>query len=241
MPLVAAYTPPPIVNVREDSGWCDWQRDTFWSQDLFYCDPTRHMLKSFRVGEMLYEGLRPIHATFEPPVSGRQGRFIVAGLEEYFVGRGNTFDDAYEDWTLIIDFSIQQLLATQDFERTAEQNHQWHLLSQYFDLNEIRYSRPLRIRAYGRLLSNRGHQYRVRWIDGTKSKFTRDRVPEEVVGFRVGQPFEAVVLRDARTWQLLRVESAFATSSLPHVTEADANEFLRDVPSSNELPELPWD
>ncbi len=230
---------PPPVFAREESEW-EWQRGgMLWSRDLFYCDPTRHELASFKVGGVFYCLLHPVRAIYEPPIAGKSGRLIAHGLEKHFVGKGPTLEEAREDWQLQIDFAIQQLLATQDFERTVEEQGQWRVLCQYFDLNEIRYSRPLRIRAYGRLLSNHSRKFRVRWIDGEKHVFTREQIADEMVAFRPGQPFEAVVLREPRTWRLLRIESAFPARNLPEVSDQEARELLAG--KSVQHAELEWD
>lgn len=240
MPFAALPATPPSAFVREESGW-SWQRDILWSWDLLYCDPTQQLVDSFRVGETFYRMLCPLPGVFEPPIMGKSGRFIVSGLEPHFIGKGGSLDEAQEDWKLSIDLAVQQLLATQDFERSGQERSQWGLLSRYFDLNEIRYSRPLKIRDYGRLVSNHSRRFRVRWIDGSTDKFTRAQIPDVLVGFRVGQPFEAVVRRNPRTWVRIAVDAVFATSELPLVSEQEAKELLGDVSSAKSLPKLSWD
>lgn len=230
---------PPSIGIHKsvDTDWT-WECGIFWNRDQLFRDPTLYEMQSFRVGGILYRLPRPLLATFEPPVAHKLGRFIVNGLETYFVGRGKTVEEAREDWEGQIDFSIQQLLAVQDFERTEEQQKQWHLLCRYFDMNEIRYSNPLKIRAYGRLLSTHSREFRIRFIDGEKVTLSRTEIADEMVRFLPGQPFEAVVLRDPRTWKLIRIESAFPTSLLPQVTEEEANEILAHCPA---ISELEWD
>ena len=240
MPFTPPPALPPAPHVREEFDWT-WRRGILWNPDLFYCDPTRHEVDSFRVGNIFYRMLRPLYATFEPAMFGKPGRLIIHGLESQYLGKGSTFEEARENWELQIDSAIQELLATQDFERTLEQKRHWHLLCEYFDLNEIRYSRPLKIRAYGRLLRKHSNVYQVRWIDGSKHTFTRDQVADEMAAFRINQSFEAVLLRDPRTWQLLRIESAFPTSGLPAISAEEADELLSSGTPTAELPELEWD
>ena len=102
---------------------------------------------------------------------------------------------------------------------------------------EFRYGRFF---SAARLIGIRGHNYRVRWLDGSTSKLARRDIPADMVRFRVGQPFDAVVLRDARSWKLIRIESVFAAKSLPVVSENDANEILAPKKSRANRRQLDW-
>ncbi len=240
MPLVA--TPdlqPNVVYASSLEGYGGWDLDSFLRYAQF---PTlsRRVIDSFTVGETHYRLLRPAPTRFEPPVHGADGRFLVQGLESEFIGRGRTMVDARKDWELAVDAAIQRLLATEDFERTPKQVSLWNMLSAHFDLNEIRYSQPMKIRSYGRLVRRRAHSYRVRWIDGSTNLLDRAAVPPEFVTFCDGQTFEAVLQRNSRTWALESILAVFKTSDLPAVNEKDASEFFGSA-SRRDLRELSWD
>lgn len=241
MPLVMPPALPPTFHSREATTEFWGTRDAVWSRDLLYCDPMRQFVESFTIGDVYYRVLRQLPALYEPPMGGRQGRFIAAPLSPDFVGNGDTLEAAREDWQLQIDFAIQRFLAMQDFEFTSDQRRQRRVLSRYFDLNEIRYSQPLKVRAYGELVSQYPRPIRVRWVDGTKNTLTRQQISSEMVGFVVGQPFEAVVERNPRTWELIRIQAAFRTTGLPSVSADEAAELLQNVSSTRNLPPLSWD
>ncbi len=157
-----------------------------------------------------------------------------------FIGRGKTLKLARQDWESQVDYAIQHLLSLQDFERTPTWQTVWKVLGKCFDLNEIRYSIPLKVRSIGTLEGIRGHRYKIRWLDGRKSKLNRKEIPCEMVSLRPGQVFEAVLVRDARSWRILKILSAFATGPIASLSKEDATNLLRA--NRQELKqELSWD
>ncbi|MEZ6088159.1 MAG: hypothetical protein R3C05_09085 [Pirellulaceae bacterium] len=61
-----------------------------------------------------------------------------------------------------------------------------------------------------------------------------------MVRFKAGQPFEAVVLRDPRTWKILRIESAFRAEVLPEVSEDEYVELFSATKDTS-VRTLGWD
>lgn len=243
MPFVPPAALPPVAITREyrEPVQSHWTPGFSWANDLLERDATRFQFTQFRVAELLYRASQPLRASYEPPISGRDGRFIVEGLHPEIVGRGRSLQQAQRDWELNLDAHVQRLLAKQDFEQSAEDRKLIGKLHQYFDFNELKYANPIRTRAYGRLVGLRGHKYRVRWVDGTKSTLSRHQIPGNMVAYRVGQPFEAVVQRNARTWQLIKVESAFAARPLPKVSKDEADELFSAKASHTPARTLGWD
>lgn len=235
--------PPHVPAIVEHTPEPRWQSSlaSSWSKDLLYWDPNRQLVDAFKVGDTTYKPLKPMEASFEPPMYGRPGRFVVPTLSNLFVGRGKTLEEAKEDWTYGIDQSIQRLLSLREFELNDSEREQLSILKRAFDLNEIRYGRPLAVRQYGQVVSIYPRPNRIRWLDGTTSTLRRDQLPAEVIGFRVGQPFDAVVERDARSGLLLKVIAAFPCRPLPAVSEEEAENLLKEVPSSKDRRKLSWD
>jgi len=239
MPIAMPVPLPPAI-VTRDELHSQWHGDVSWTSSLLYRDSLLQLVGNFKVGDCKYHPIAPLHGSYEPPMNGHRGRFLVAGLEDCVVGYGATLFEARRDWELGVDALIQNLLATLDFERTGEQAKLWSKLFEYFDLNEIRYANPLRIRAFGQLIGVRGHKYRIQWIDGSRNIVERKNIPAELVRFNVGQPFDAVVSRDARTWKLIRIDSVFAAKSLPNVSIDEARELLAPQKSETERKSLDW-
>jgi len=217
----------------------DWYAPVVKNQDWFYCDATRQFIGNFAVGEILYRPTERLVGIFEPPTPSMLGRFSVTGLP-MLAGRGKTIDEARTNWELNTDAMIQRLLGVQDFEFTDDDRKNMHYLSQYFDLPEVRYSAPLHVRNYGKLVSVFPRPWKIRWIDGTTCAVSRHQIPAELVRYAVGQEFEAVVEQDSRTGQLVKIHSVFRTQS-KHVTDSDVNSLLSKATSSAELPDLEWD
>ncbi|MEM9411308.1 MAG: hypothetical protein AAGA30_09360 [Planctomycetota bacterium] len=226
--------PPAQEIVREREQWVEHRN---WNSDLLYFDSTRQLIGKFRVGDVVYALKRPLEAIFEPAFVNAEGRFFVSELASLVIGRGNDLNSAKKDWELQIDAHIQKLLSKQDFERTDEDDKAWEQLNRFFNLPELKYSTPFDVRIYGKLVKVRGHQRFIKWIDGTKSKFDRNRIPADMVSFEIGQPFEAVVKRDPRTWKILKIASAFPASDLPEVTD---EELEQNVPSIKERDSVSW-
>lgn len=240
MPFVEASPSAIVIPPLEESG-IDRRGRIEWPAELLYCDPTRQLVDSFRVADVYYRLSSAMHGTFEPGMGERPGRFVVAELASDFVGIGGDLDEAKLDWQLQVDHAIQRLLGLQDFERTLEDRRISSMLTNFFDFNEIRYSQPIKAREMGTIVSAYPRATKVKWIDGQTNNLKRDQIPVEMVGYKVGQPFEAVVERDSRTWQLIRIASAFRCTNLPYVSEKDAINLLGEAPSTKDLPHLDWD
>lgn len=236
--IEAPALPQNLVNVSQLGGqWRNWDSNFPFAQ---FVSSSQQPIDIVTVGDSSYPLIYTHVARFEPPVFGSSGRFLVSGLESEFIGRGNTLAEAKRDWELALDTAIQSLLGTEDFERSPSQQTTWNLLSRHFDLNAIRYSQPMHLRTYGRVLRRRDGVFQIRWIDGSTDKLWREAVPAEVAGYCEGQPFEAVVARDSRTWELKSIVAAFRTSELPTISDEDVETYFgRD--KVRELPTLGWD
>lgn len=217
----------------------DWHAPSVRNQDWFYCDVTQQFIGDFAVGEILYRPTSRLVGIFEPPTPNTTGRFSVGVLPK-LAGRGKTIDEARANWDLNTDAMIQRLLGTQDFEMTDDDKENMQQLSQCFDLSEIRYSMPLQVRNYGKLVSAFPRPWKVRWIDGTTSEVSRHQVPAELVRFSVGQEFEAVIEQDSRTGKLVKIISVFRTAR-KRISESDVASLLSRATSSKDLPDLDWD
>jgi len=222
--------PNPIVR-RVDRDAANWIQSPKWDNKLLYCDTTRQLVRNFNVGEVVYRLRQPLEAIYEPPVSNRPGRFVVTQLADTVIGSGGDLESAKKDWELKVDEAIQSLLVQQDFERSVEDQKHWELMNRHFNLSEMRYSTPADVRVYGRLEKVRAHVRQVRWLDGSISRFRRDQIPAQMVAFKLGQSFEAVVKRDNRSWDAIEVSSVFPVPSLPSVSDDRAQEILDRVPS----------
>ena len=218
-------------------------------KERLYQDPTKLMIEGFQVGDVAYRVNHSLHGQYEPPLNQSSGRFFASellrlkgkidGIE--FIGRGKSIVLARKDWEFEVDRAIQRLLSLQDFERNENESYAWSVLGSHFDLTAIRYSAPLKIRAFGQLEGIRGNRYFVRWLDGKKTKFFRQHIPSELVGFRTGQSFEAIVLRDARTFKPLGISAAFPMKALPNVTEDEAMELFGPKAGRASSSQLDWD
>ncbi len=240
MPLVALPAIPPAIVSREERVY-GWTGNMLLTRDLLNHDPTRIEFTRFTVGEIKYCSPKPLLGTFEPPIHSSDGRFLVAEFAPEVVGRGRTLKKARQDWQFGFDREVQRILALQDFEMTEADKRIARKIHRYFDLNELRYATPLKLRTYGRILRIRGHRYQVRWIDGQTNWLTRNEIPSSMLAFRVGQAFEAVVRRNPRTWNLLRIESAFPSSALPELTQEEADKLFSATKASLRVEQLEWD
>lgn len=228
MPFTAEL--PPIVrhiSQLEEN----WKKQSPWDRELLYYDTTKQLVGNFVVGDMTYQLRQTLEASYEPPIANKQGRFLVPQLARIIIGRGADLGSSKYDWELKVDEKIQTLLAKQEFERTHQDIEEWELLNRHFNLAELKYSTPADIRVYGCLEKIRGHVRQVRWLDGTITRFRRHQIPAQMVAFKLGQPFEAVLRRDCRNWKALSISAVFPTSSLPEVSEDDAEVILGKTPS----------
>lgn len=231
MPFTAEL--PPIVrhiSQMEES----WIKQSRWDNDMLFFDATKQLIGNFVVGDIAYQLRQTLEASYEPPIANKQGRFLVPQLAKVVVGQGADLESAKYDWELKVDEKIQTLLAKQNFERTLEDTEDWEMLNRHFNLAELKYSTPADVRVYGYVEKIRGHVRQVRWIDGTITRFRRHQIPAQMVTFQIGQPFEAILKRDSRSWKVLSIAAVFRSHSLHEVSDAEAESILGNIPSITE-------
>jgi|GEM_PF-2496980 len=206
-----------------------------------YRGQTRVEFTEVRVGDCNYKAVRPMVGLYEPPMFDRPGRFFVSELAPEIMGRGKTLDLARKNWKLSLDAAIQGLLSKVDFELDVDDRKLLEKLQIFFDWNQVRYSEPLKTMTYGTLEKRRGEKLGVRWIDGSFTTLRRHQIPANMVGFKVGQPFDAVLLRDPRSNVILKIESVFPAKELPILTTLQADEIFGVRKDRCEFKELDWD
>lgn len=193
-------------------------------------------LTRIKIGRTVYPLRRSLKGRFDPLPSGGF-EFVVDGFADPFVGRGETRDDAYRDWSEQIHVSFQTLLRKRPFEMDAEDKHLWSVLGALVDVPKYRRTTPITVRQVGRVrFSKRSKPQGIFWADHTKDDVTIDSMPAAYAALLPNQWFEAEVERDPITWKLGKVLSLSPISSPRPMSMEQQQKYLQGLPNSVEHP-----
>lgn len=230
---------PPILNVVASvSAVPNPEEDRFG--DRF--DVGQHFLPDvLEIGDTRYPLRSQFFGRFFPGGIASDGQFAIPQLAAYFVGKGRTFDDAFVDWKNQIHGAFQELYSKRPFEMTADELELWQTLECVIDVPTYRNTMPLTIRQIGKVTQCRPLPQQVEWEDGHKESVRPEQMPAEFAGYKAGQPFEAMVVREPVNLQLLKVSYVKRIKPLPRMTEDEREALLRNTTSTASLPNADWD
>jgi len=152
-------------------------------------------------------------------------------------GKGNTLQDAQEDWKYRFHVTFQELYTKCDFERSEEEIKLWLIFKDVVDISAYHAKRQFSLREAGRISEDSRSDQSVRtieWVDNRKEIIHCQDAPPEFAVVKPGQHFEAEVLRSS-TGQLLRI-LAIRLVNYHEYTENEITKFLDALSSSKDLP-----
>ena len=204
---------------------------------FFETDVVRSTLNDLRVAGVVYPLRGPCTADFIPGV----GEFLVEGFSPSFVGRGETPEEARENWLLAVHAGFQELLHKRPFEMTKEDSHRWSVLSKHIDVAVYRNDNPIQVRQYGRITQARPYPEQIQWESGEHESISLEQVASpDFVTFKPGQPFEAIVARDPVSFSLVRIVHIERRSPARRLSQAEESDLLGAIGSADRLPVAEW-
>lgn len=204
-----------------------------------FFDVLRREVNEFRVGVAHYRLRSPLLATFYPRLEGPHGRLTVTPSPIQLAGHGANIDEAWNDWAAQFHVRFQTLYGMRPWERQTDERDEWERIEQMVDVTAYQRETPRRTREVGSIRQRRPLPNKVRWETGRNEDIDLSLAPPEFASLFAGQRFEAIVLRDPATNQLLRIVDVIPLRGLPGNAECDA--LWETVPSSRDLPEQDWD
>lgn len=199
---------------------------------------SRSVMKEIRIGDLAYPLRESYVATFFPSI----GEFIVDGFGASFVGRGKTMESAKADWSMTVHAAFQELLHKRHFEMTDLEVARWDVLSNCIDVTVYRNHTPLRVRQFGYVSQRRPYPTQIKWEDGKTERIRVDQVSSpDFVTYKVGQPFDAVVLRDPISFELQKIIHITRKSHPSRMRKEDERNLLKEIGSGERLQDVEWD
>lgn len=161
-------------------------------------------------------------------------------LGSAFVGKGETYSSAVDDFKNQLHVIFQRLYRKRPFEMNDHEREQWQKLINVIDVYHYRTTTPLVVREIGQVSYGRGSRpYRIKWLSGSNYIIDLNNVPDELMSLKTGQYIEAVVKRDPVTHKEIEILSVHPISfHLPTNKQAEA--FWDKMPVAK-LPEGGWD
>jgi hypothetical protein len=161
-------------------------------------------------------------------------------LGNSFVGMGDTFTSAFEDFKNQLHVTFQRLYRKRPFEMSVQEKEQWNRLVNVIDVYHYRTTTPIVVREVGQISYGMiSRPYRIKWLTGYNYVIDPYRVPPELMSLKPGQYIDAVVKRDPVTHKEIEILSVQSIAfHLP--TEAEAKNFLETLPVAR-LAEGSWD
>ncbi len=240
MPL-AAVPPDYHLNRPEVIAFGGYQTVKYRGGLLHPFDVTRRCVSAIRFGQTTYHLRQPSQGSFYPSQSAAEGEFAVEGFSHAIVGRGGSPDEAYQDWVKQFHSAFQRLYVMRPFEMDDGDRRLWGAMESLVEVDQYRAGQPLVVLQQGKVLQARPYPDVVLWEDGTKERIPLARMPGEFAGYKVGQPFEAVVHRDPVSHKIFKVEYVKRLPARAKNTAAESKQLWDSLPTSKSLPDSDWD
>jgi hypothetical protein len=181
--------------------------------------PDEVLIKAVCVGRAKYP-LRPTEGVLGRFQDGKKGRaFCVDPFLPFFVGEGQSDEEAVRHWCELVHVSAQRLRATLDIPRTSEEQSRWDLLCGLIDVDAVEASSAF------------PGPWEVQWEDGRLDQIPLEAVPADFVTFEVGDWLEAAVDRHPRTGDLLYIHEAHPAEGPRPVTQEQAASYWDSLPT----------
>jgi hypothetical protein len=204
-----------------------------------FFDVLRREVGDIRVGSARYRLRSPLLASFYPVIQGPEGRLMVTPALLPIVGSGAGFDEAWRDWAEQFHVRFQTLLAMRPWEMQPDQSEEWERIEQMVNVEAYRRETPYVIRQIGVLTRRRPIPNTIRWEDGRQERVGLEQMPPEFASLHEGQRFEAEVVRNAVTHQLIQ---AVVVRRLPPLRTTSEDEALwASLPTTKEAKPVDWD
>jgi hypothetical protein len=172
-------------------------------------------------------------------IHGPQGRLIVTPVVLPIVGSGGGLDEAWRDWAEQFHVRFQTLIAMRPWEMQPDQSEEWERIEQMVNVEAYRRETPYVIRQIGELTRRRPIPNTIRWEDGRQERVALEQMPPEFASLHEGQRFEAEVMRNALTHQLIR---AIVVRRLPPLRTTFADKAVwESLPTTKQATPVDWD
>lgn len=202
-------------------------------------ESSRYRLSEIMYGYTRYPLKRMLRATY---LRSRE-EFLVEGLSPEIVGRGNSAEDARDDFCLKFHSLFQELIYKRPFEMTANDSATWKKVQSVVDVTVYRNRTPLVAEQYGVVsYGQTSRPCKIKWDNGfTETVDIRIVNRPDFVRYLPGQPVRAIVRRNPMTRELIDIPYIQRVTALPTETDLVASGFVEQVLNSEPFPVADWD
>lgn len=142
-----------------------------------------------------------------PPQIDNLWRTQDEALGNFVVGRGQSVEQAVDDWKRRLLANMHRYMEMRPFEMTKEDKELWAKILAIVDVRRYKASKPIVFRQVGRVTKKSTGNAKVEWEDGNVEAVDSNVFDEIFERFKVGQPFEATVTRHPTTFKLIRADA----------------------------------
>jgi hypothetical protein len=150
-------------------------------------------------------------------------------------GKGETVEDAIEDWKKDFHLKFQDIYYKQHWERTDEEQNLYNAFEKFVDIQEYLHRTPASLKQTGKIINISGSKREIEWLDESRDIVDLAECPEELSHYKVGGYFRADILRKFETRELIKIRS-ITTTCYRDYTDEEINAFLDSLPTTKELP-----
>jgi hypothetical protein len=187
-------------------------------------------LSRIDVGDVTY----PIRRTLQGRYYRSLEQFLVDGWSPAVIGHGESESIAIKDFELRVHSLVQELLAKRPFEFSEDDKQALAQVERYIDLTVFRNTHPVRTRQFGIVSKVRPFPTEIKWENGSIDAISLESVANaEFVNFKAGQPLEAIVERDPRTFRLMRIVHVVKRSPPRQWTKQEELALMNSIGSAS--------
>jgi hypothetical protein len=201
-------------------------------------DPAFDVLKlelsRLEYGNAVYEFRHNVIGQWIPRLAQGGYEFFLEPLPQ-LAGHGATMAEAQDELLAIFHERVQELLSKRPFEMTSQEKSDYAAIDSVVDLAFYQQQLPVRLRQRGKLVSKRPGNWTVIWEGLGQEKVDGKLFPVDFAAYREGQRFDAIVLRDRQSMNLIQVADVERTTA-SQSTEEELQEFWKSLPTTADLP-----
>jgi hypothetical protein len=161
--------------------------------------------------------------------------FQVDSFED-LVGKGQTCDEAKQDWEHQFHIRFGELYTMCRWERNNKEQKEWEVFKSIVDIGSYRRLTPIEFQQTGKMIRHiSSNQCEIEWIGDQRDIVSYADCPSELQQYEIGEYFRADVLREYITDKLVKICSISA-SNYRKYTHEELDKIIESLPTTSDFP-----
>ena len=201
--------------------------------------PEKEKLRELVLDEFEVEGRSYF---LRQPLSGEydsQSQSVTFPDFKLFAGEGSDAQSAVVDLQNKVDARFQILRRKTQEELDDSEREEWNLLSSTIDVPRTLGSWPVRVKQTVEILS--ADPWRVQPVGGIETELALQNAPAGFENLKAGDWITATCVYDGTTHKRVEIAEMEQREPMAELSAEQAEEFLRTMRKTSELPSLEWD